>query len=252
MLRFTFGSLTCSIKIITMLLFFDSDITEDTQEFNFDRNESKHIIKVLRKEIGTEISLTNGKGLEWKGKLNMISTQKVTAQKTSSTQHSPQVFKVHLAIAPTKRNERMEWLVEKLTELGVCSITPILCEYSERKTIKTERLRKIAISALKQSQQFYIPEIYPLTPFKNHLKQIKKPALIAHCEDHHKKLISEYSKISNDTTLFIGPEGDFSPDEIEAALAVGVQAISLGKQRFRTETAGLLGCHALILNHQKN
>ena len=159
-----------------MLLFFDSDITEDTREFHFDRNESKHLIKVLRKEIGTEISLTNGKGLEWRGKLNMISTQKVTAQKTSSAQHSPQAFKVHLAIAPTKRNERMEWLVEKLTELGVCSITPILCEHSERKTIKTERLRKIAISALKQSQQFYIPEIYPLTPFKNHLKQIKQPS----------------------------------------------------------------------------
>ena len=235
-----------------MLLFFDNDITEDTHEFHFVRKESKHLTKVLRKGLGTEISVTNGKGLEWKGKISMISTQKVTAQKTSSFQHPPQTFRIHLAIAPTKRNERMEWLVEKLTELGVSSITPILCEHSERKVVKPERLKKIAVSALKQSQQFFIPEIYPIIPFKNHLKQMKHPTLIAHCEDLPKQNISEYTLTSNDVTLFIGPEGDFSSREIEAALAIGVQAISLGKQRFRTETAGLLGCHTLILKNQKN
>lgn len=235
-----------------MLLFFDSTITEDTHEFHFERNESKHLTKVLRKKIGTTISLTNGKGLEWKGKLSQISPQKVTAQKTSATQHLPPTYQLHLAIAPTKRNERMEWLVEKLTELGVRSITPILCEHSERKVIKPERLRKIAVAALKQSQQFFIPEIHPLRPFKEHLEQIKQPALIAHCADLPKKVLSEYSEIAKETTLFIGPEGDFSLQEIEAALAVGIQAVSLGKQRFRTETAGLLGCHTLLLKQREN
>ena len=114
-----------------MLLFYDTQITSATQEFTFDRAESKHLTKVLRKEVGTEITLTDGKGLQWTGKLSLVSPQKVFAEKIEAKQHIPPKKRIHLVIAPTKSNDRMEWMVEKLTELGISTITPLLCHHSE-------------------------------------------------------------------------------------------------------------------------
>ena len=235
-----------------MLLFYDTQIKIETQNFIFQRSDSNHIAKVLRKKSGDEIKITDGKGLEWTGKLTVTTPQKACAKKIKVFKHACPNKLIHLAIAPTKSNERMEWLVEKLTELGINSITPIICEHSERKVIKTERFKKICISALKQSNQFFLPDIKPIISFKKYLKTIEHPALIAHCDSTPKITLSEYIIRTNEIILFIGPEGDFSPYEIELANIAGLTPVSLGKQRFRTETAALLGCHSIFLQYQKN
>ena len=162
-----------------MALFFDSVINENTQEFIFSREESKHLAKVIRKIPGDFISVTNGKGLEWKGVLSFVSPQKSIARFKTFKQHPPKKYQIHLAIAPTKNNNRMEWLIEKLTELGVNSITPLLCDHSERKIIKKERFEKITISGLKQSQQFHLTKVNEMVSFKNFViaSKKKKPIL---------------------------------------------------------------------------
>ncbi len=234
-----------------MLLFHDTQIKIETQNFIFQRSDSKHLAKVLRKGIGTEIKITDGKGIEWTGKLTFLTPQKVCAKKIEAVKHDRPKKLIHLAIAPTKSNERMEWLVEKLTELGISSITPILCKHSERKVIKTKRLIKIAISALKQSNQFFLPEIKPITSFKDFLKTLQHSGLIAHCHPTPKIALSEYLIQTNEISLCVGPEGDFSPSEIELATLSGLTPVSLGKQRYRTETAGILGCHSISQQYQK-
>ena len=235
-----------------MLLFYDPQIKIEIENFILQQSDSKHITKVLRKKSGDEIKITDGKGLEWTGKLTIFTPQKACAEKIKVFKHARPNKLIHLAIAPTKSNDRMEWLVEKLTELGIKSISPIICEHSERKVIKTERLKKICISALKQSNQFFLPEIKPIIYFKEYLKTIEHPALIAHCDSTPKIALSENIIRTNEIILFIGPEGDFSPYEIELAKIAGLTPVSLGEQRFRTETAALLGCHSIFLQYQKN
>lgn len=230
-----------------MHLFFDPQITLDSQSFTFNREESKHLTKVLRKQLGTIVTLTNGKGLQWTGKLSLVTSQKVFAEKIEAKIHPSPKKSIHLIIAPTKSNERMEWMIEKLTELGVSSITPLRCNHSERKVVKTERWRKIAIAALKQSQQFFLPEIHPIISFQEQLKTLRHTSLIAHCHSSSKENLSDYPLKSDEISLWIGPEGDFSTEEIQAATNAGLKSVSLGTQRFRTETAGLLGCHSLFL-----
>lgn len=230
-----------------MLLFFDSDIEANFQNFTFDKSESRHISKVLRKNVGSQITITNGKGLEWKGEITSILNQKVEAKKISSLQHSNKKKHIHLAVAPTKSNDRMEWLIEKVTEIGVSSITPILCDHSERKIIRKERLIKIAISALKQSQQFFLPEINSMITFKKYIKNINHPGLIAHCGKSSKIELKNYNLESEQIHLLIGPEGDFSLKEIKDAISAKLIPVSLGQQRLRTETASILGSHILLI-----
>ncbi|MFL2596819.1 MAG: RsmE family RNA methyltransferase [Flavobacteriaceae bacterium] len=234
-----------------MLLFYDSQIKIETQNHLFNRSDSKHLIKVLRKKQGSEIKITDGKGIEWTGIVTFLNQQKVLVEKIDAIKHKLPKKLIHLAIAPTKSNERMEWLVEKLTELGIASITPIICTHSERKVIKIERLTKIAISALKQSNQFFLPEIKPVISFKNYIQALKNKAIIAHCHPTQKINLSKYIIPENEISLCVGPEGDFSTEEIKLATLSGITPVSLGKQRFRTETAGIFGCHSISVNYQK-
>ncbi|MDC1489896.1 16S rRNA (uracil(1498)-N(3))-methyltransferase, partial [Flavobacteriaceae bacterium] len=188
-----------------MALFFDSIIKENTQEFIFSREESKHIAKVIRKVPGDLISVTNGKGLEWKGILSFVSPQKTIASFKTFEQHPPKKYQIHLAIAPTKNNNRMEWLIEKLTELGVSSITPLLCDRSERKIIKKERFEKITISGLKQSQQFHLPKVNEMVSFKNFVIASKEQeTYIAHCEESPKVNLDTISLKGASQTIMIG------------------------------------------------
>tara|TARA_B100000768_G_scaffold146191_1_gene139235 strand:- start:336 stop:1055 length:720 start_codon:yes stop_codon:yes gene_type:complete len=237
-----------------MTLFFDPLIKESTKEFIFGREESKHLAKVIRKVPGDIIYLTNGKGLEWKGVLSFVSPQKTIASLKTFKKHPPKKYQIHLAIAPTKNNNRMEWLIEKLTELGVSSITPLLCDHSERKIIKKERLEKITISGLKQSQQFYLPKVNEMVSFKNFIISSKKQeTYIAHCEESPKENLDAISFKGTSQTIMIGPEGDFSHREIKEAVMTGISAVSIGAQRFRTETAGLFACHTIYLKqHESN
>lgn len=235
-----------------MILFFDKDIKAKFSEFSFSKAESKHLTKVLRKKIGDKITITNGNGLEWQGELINISSSSTIAKKIKSLQHTQPIKLIHLAIALTKNNNRIEWLIEKLTELGIASITTLLCEHSERKVDRTLRFEKITIAALKQSQQFYLPKIQPLKTFSDFIGGGITNGYIAHCKESSKENLANYNLNQDEVTLMIGPEGDFSLREIELAEQAGIHSVSIGSQRFRTETAGLLACHTVFLQQQKN
>lgn len=234
-----------------MSLFYDSTVTANTTVLQFEKEESKHLAKVLRKKEGDSVQFTNGVGGEWKGRIIELSPNKSKAEKVDFTQHDQPLHRIHLAIAPTKNNNRMEWLIEKLTELGVASITPLRCAHSERKEIKRERFEKIAIAALKQSQQFFLPLIHPMDSFDEFLTKCSLPLFIAHCQAGNKSSLFQQALVHNQVTVLIGPEGDFSPKEIEVALSKGALSVSLGTQRFRTETAGFVACHTAFLAHQQ-
>jgi len=153
---------------------------------------------------------------------------------------------VHLAVAPTKMNDRYEWFLEKATEIGIDSITPIICDHSERKVIKPERFEKIIQSAMKQSLQCYLPKLNPVLTFKEFMKhEIPGQKLIAHCEALKRQSFKSKILAKNDVTILIGPEGDFSVKEIEMALQHDYIPVTLGETRLRTETAAIAACHSV-------
>lgn len=227
-----------------MDLFYLPEIEERDTFITFSKDESRHLTKVLRKKVGDQIAGTDGNGLEIHIELTNLAGNKVIGKITNTKLHSPSPNQLHIAIAPTKNINRFEWFLEKATEIGIHQITPILCEHSERKTIKLERLNKIIISALKQSQQFYLPKLNPIIPLASFLKENTK-GMIAHCAPGNKEALFTIS--TNNQLILIGPEGDFSPNEIALARQQNFKEISLGNQRLRTETAGIIACHTIAL-----
>ena len=226
-----------------MELFYSENLRYTDETLFFSKEESRHLNKVLRKKPGNLISVTNGEGLEWKGEIVSTDIRKVVAQKTESLFHQNKITPLHIAIAPTKSNDRMEWFLEKATEIGVTQITPILCQHSERKTIKPVRMKKILVGGLKQSAQFYLPKLNPLLSYEDFIglghKDIK---LLAHCQKGNKKDLSLIENLDGNLLIVIGPEGDFSKVEIEMAREMVFTEITLGSQRLRTETAGVVAC----------
>jgi len=151
-----------------------------------------------------------------------------------------------LAVAPTKMNDRYEWFLEKATEIGIDSITPIICDHSERKVIKTERFDKILQSAMKQSLSYYLPTLHPLISFKEFIKQdFSDQLFIAHCEDTERKSLKQALQPKQDVIILIGPEGDFSTKEIELAIAKSFSPVTLGNTRLRTETAAIVATYSV-------
>ena len=232
-----------------MALFFNPTLTKKTFTLKLTSDESFHLAKVLRKKEDQPIRLTNGNGIEWKGILTRVSQKTCVAKCVEIIEHPKPNYCLHLGIAPTKNLQRFEWLIEKATEIGVTKITPILCQFAERKIIKHERLQKIIIAALKQSQQFYLPHLGTLTPYEKFLDTIDKDGFIAHCYPTPKILLDKVKSkdLSKKIHLLIGPEGDFSHKEVQKALTNKIQAVSLGETRLRTETAGLIAAHSLLL-----
>lgn len=229
-----------------MQLFYNATLNPNDTEIAFDNIESKHLAKVLRKKISDPINITNGKGYLFEAKLSMVTDKKCIAKIENTHFFEKQKPTITLAIAPTKSIDRIEWLLEKATEIGLDTFVPLLCQHSERKQLKTERLEKIAISAIKQSQQYWLPIIEPLTNFKKFVTTAKGTKLIAHCDDDsEKKLISEFKNAHDNYSILIGPEGDFSVNEIKLATDNGFNPISLGNNRLRTETAGLVAVSCL-------
>ncbi|SFN35001.1 16S rRNA (uracil1498-N3)-methyltransferase [Paenimyroides ummariense] len=231
-----------------MQLFYAPDIDNETNEFTFDKEESKHIVKVLRKLEGSILHITNGKGFLFFCEVILASEKKCVVKINESQFTEPRNFRIHMVVAPTKMNDRYEWFLEKAAEIGVDEITPIICDHSERKIIKTERFDKILISAMKQSNQMYLPilnEPIKLTDFL--LKEINGQKFIAHCEETDKVELKDRIETQQNYTLLIGPEGDFSTNEINKALAKGYLPVALGNTRLRTETAAIVGCHTLVL-----
>jgi 16S rRNA (uracil1498-N3)-methyltransferase len=231
-----------------MQLFYNSDIKSTDTIFQFDKEESKHIIKVLRKRGGDIIHITNGKGYLFHSEITLESEKKCEVRIIKIDAFEARKYNLHIAIAPTKMNDRLEWFLEKATEIGIDEISLILCDHSERKTFKIDRAEKIIQAAMKQSNQFYLPKINEPIPFSDFIsKETNSSKFIAHCEEDKKDSFKNGIQANQNILVLIGPEGDFSPKEITLALKNNFIPVSLGNTRLRTETAGIVACHTVAL-----
>lgn len=235
-----------------MQLFYNTDINPNTSSITFDKVESRHIVRVLRKKERDILHITNGKGFLFDAKIIAASDKNCVAEIINFQEKpKPWPYYLHIAIAPTKNNDRIEWFLEKATEIGIDEITPIICHNSERRVIKLERFEKIIQSAMKQSLKFTLPKINEPVKFNEFINQNFEGAKhIAYCEDGDKNLLQSVIKPSEKTTILIGPEGDFSSDEITKALEQKFTPISLGESRLRTETAGLVAVNIVSFINQ--
>ncbi|WP_299336743.1 16S rRNA (uracil(1498)-N(3))-methyltransferase [uncultured Psychroserpens sp.] len=229
-----------------MQLFFNQDLTENNSEIRFSKEESRHIVKVLRKSVGDILHITNGKGWLFTAEITLADIKNCIAVIKTSILKPKKTYTLHLAVAPTKMNDRYEWFLEKATEIGIDMITPVFCDNSERRVIKADRFQKILQSAMKQSLNCYLPKLNDAISFDNFLNQEHQGQLfIAHCEDSDKKSLKQELKPHTDTTILIGPEGDFSTQEIQKALQHNFTPVVLGDTRLRTETAAIVACHSV-------
>jgi 16S rRNA (uracil1498-N3)-methyltransferase len=230
-----------------MQLFYNSEISIETKQITFDKIESKHIVRVLRKEENDILKITNGKGYLFDVKISFANDKKCLADIIAVTEKkNPRNYYLHIAIAPTKNNDRMEWFLEKATEIGIDEITPIICKNSERRIVKLERFEKIIQSAMKQSLKFTLPKLNEPRKFSDFINQnLDGKICIAHCEKKEKKILKSVIDASEKVTILIGPEGDFSSDEINKALMKKIIPITLGKSRLRTETAALVAVNSV-------
>lgn len=235
-----------------MQLFYSPDINQDNDTFTFDKEESKHIVRVLRKKSGDLLHVSDGKGTLFTTEIILESDKKCVTKIIEFHKEPTPKHHLHIAVAPTKMNERYEWFLEKATEIGVGEITPIICEHSERKIVKMERFEKIVQSAMKQSLQNYLPKLNEPIALKDFLKQeFSGDLYIAHCEeDKEKTLLKNAITPDKNYLLLIGPEGDFSTKEINQAIEKGFIPVSLGHTRLRTETAAVVGVHSFVFANQ--
>ena len=235
-----------------MQLFYNSEISVKTTQITFDKIESKHIVRVLRKKENDILKITNGKGYLFDVKIIVPSDKKCVAEVIHSEEKpKPWNYYLHIAIAPTKLNDRIEWFLEKATEIGVDEITPIICANSERRVVKLERFEKIIQSAMKQSLKFTLPKLNAPVKLNQFINQdFDGKVCIAHCEEQDKNLLQSVIKPSEKTTILIGPEGDFSVEEIKKCLEKDFTPISLGESRLRTETAALVAVNTVSFINQ--
>lgn len=213
-----------------------------------DEEESRHLLTVMRRRTGDLVQLTDGQGVFYDAEL-VEATKRQAYVRVIATHSVPApAGRLHVAIALTKQIDRFEWFLEKATELGVGRITPLLCHRSERTSFRAERLEKILVAALKQSLQAWLPQLQPLTPLADVVKQAAEPVRgIAWCGDFARTPLQRLLRPGVDALVLIGPEGDFTLEEVALAQAHGFVAVSLGASRLRTETAGLLTAAAYRL-----
>jgi 16S rRNA (uracil1498-N3)-methyltransferase len=224
-----------------MELFFEPDI-EKTLTLN--EQESRHCISVLRHKAGDEINVADGAGSYFRCVISKPHPKRCEVEIVSKDTFDKRNFGIHIAIAPTKNIDRTEWFIEKVTEIGVEMITLLKCEHSERKKVRADRLEKIVVSASKQSVKAYKPVLTDLIPFKEFVQKEGK-GFIAHCNSDGLPHLKKLYQPGTNALLLIGPEGDFSPSEVEYAIENGFKEVSLGNSRLRTETAGIVGCTIL-------
>ncbi|MBU78695.1 MAG: 16S rRNA (uracil(1498)-N(3))-methyltransferase [Flavobacteriales bacterium] len=228
-----------------MSIFFNHLLEKDSEILNFSEEENQHIVKALRKKSKDKIIVTNGRGLEWIGELE-VNNKSAFAKKISSRVHDGLKSNIEVAIAPTKKVDRIEWFLEKSTEIGINKIYFIKSKNSIRKKINLKRFNKILISAIKQSKQFYKPKISEIVSFNDFiLSNLKNQKFIAHCQDYSKIHLAKINIQNNPCIVLIGPEGDFSKDEVKSAISNGFTPISLGENRLRTETAALVAVQTI-------
>lgn len=231
-----------------MQLFYAPDIAVNPE---LPEEEAVHCLRVLRLGVGDEILLTDGKGTFYEAVISRAHPKHCeVAVRTRREQERLWDFYVQIAVAPTKNMDRLEWFAEKATEIGIDAITCLDCRFSERREVKPARIEKILVSAMKQSQKATLPVFEGMTPFKSFVSRpFEGRKYIAHCGEGEKPLLKSVYPPGERALVLIGPEGDFSPEEVDYAMSHGFEAISLGKSRLRTETAALVACHTLhVLN----
>ena len=232
-----------------MHVFYTPDIQVSNE---LPEEEAQHCTRVLRLNIGDEITLTDGKGNFYQAEITAATNKRCqVAIKETRYQEPLWPCHLHIAMAPTKNMDRNEWFAEKATEIGFDELTFLNCRFSERKVIKTERISKILVSAIKQSLKARLPKLNEMTDFLTFIQQdFEGQKFIAHCYEGEKKQLKEALTPGEDALVLIGPEGDFSEEEVQKAIEHGFVPISLGKSRLRTETAALVACHTLNLMNQ--
>ena len=235
-----------------MNLFFTPDISGNNYQLN--EEESKHCIRVLRLAVGNEVHLTDGRGTLYTTRITNAHPKaccvEIVDREVNFGRHH---YFLQLAVAPTKNIERYEWMLEKITEIGIDIITPILCEHSERRILKHERAEKIVVAAMKQSLKTTLPELQELTDVKQFIRQpFDGEKFICHCTDGERLLLPKALTGCSKALILIGPEGDFSTEEIALALQHGFKAVSLGNTRLRVETAALVACTYMQTSHLLN
>lgn len=233
-----------------MALFYvpDIDVTWELPE-----DEAAHCLRVLRLGVGSNVDITDGKGNFYKAEISEIAGKRcrVVAKETIPMPKG-WLGRLHIAIAPTKNIDRIEWMIEKAVEIGVDEVTFLNCRFSERKTVKDERMERIAVSAMKQSLKPYAATLHGMVDFARFVNTARGGAkFIAHCYDGDKSAFKNALVRGEDVTVLVGPEGDFSPEEVQMAVEAGYRPVSLGNSRLRTETAGLVVCHTFnIVNEE--
>jgi len=229
-----------------MNIFYAPDILTDSY---LPEEESFHCTKVLRLKKNDDVTVVDGRGGRYECRIaepqlthtliEVVSSQIIEKRRRGS---------IHIAIAPTKNSDRIEWFAEKATEIGIDEITPVVCHFSERKQLNMERLQKIVISAMKQSQKAYLPTLNAIATFEQIIMQSSESQrFIAHCYESEKIALHHCYDASKPALILIGPEGDFSEDEVERALKRGFRPVTLGDSRLRTETAGVVACVTMNL-----
>lgn len=228
-----------------MHLFYTPDIDGDT--YCLKAEESKHCVRVLRLGEGDEVTLVDGRGGFYTAVITAGEVKRCEVKVTRKIRdYGKRPFHLHIALAPTKNIDRTEWMLEKCTEIGTDEFTMLLTAHSERREVKTERLEKVIVSAMKQSLKAYMPRLNSLTGFKNFVVSCKQgQRFVAHCNEGEKKRLDEVYIPGSDAVILIGPEGDFSMEEVKLAVDAGFIPVTLGESRLRTETAGVVACHSI-------
>ncbi len=228
-----------------MNLFYQPAIAQGVH--HLDEDESRHAVKVLRLKAGDQLQLTDGQGSFYETIITLADTKKCSFSIIETRTPPLRKFSISIAVAPTKNNDRIEWFVEKAVELGIEKIYFMLCKNSERKSLNLERIQKIAISAMKQSGQCWLPACYELKPFQEIVKIPADQKFICHVDHQNPDQLKMMAAPEKNYLILIGPEGDFRADELEIAQKNGFVKVSLGHNRLRTETAALAACHTLNL-----
>ena len=238
-----------------MHFFYSNNIINDLENSGviiiLDKVESNHCINVLRYSISDEIHVVDGEGNLYQGIIKKVQKKQcVINVKNTIKNYKKRNHYVHIAIAPTKNHERLEWFIEKAVEIGVDEVTFIKCSRSLRKQVRMNRIHKVAITAMKQTLKAYLPKINPIDSFNNFIKLNKDLCgFICHLEEGNKKTLMDYKSIieNQHSYVLIGPEGDFDKEEIEYAVDYNLKSVCLGSSRLRTETAGVVACHLMNL-----
>ncbi|HEV8515949.1 MAG TPA: 16S rRNA (uracil(1498)-N(3))-methyltransferase [Cyclobacteriaceae bacterium] len=228
-----------------MNLFYQPGISEGINYL--DAEESRHAVRVLRMSEGDQLTLTDGKGFFYSARITKADSKKCQFEILDKKENSKRNFHIHVAIAPTKNADRIEWFVEKATEIGIDEISFILCKNSERKVINADRVEKVAVSAMKQSKQAWLPKLNEIIPFKKIVEAKSDQKFIGFVDSTNPLHLKKLAQPNKKYLVLIGPEGDFSMEELELALKNGFEKVSLGTNRLRTETAGLVAIQVLAL-----